>query len=235
MKRSEINRHIAAGLEFFERMHFKLPPFAYFRLEDWRSAAPSAREIFELQLGWDVTGFGGGDFERLGLLLFTLRNGKAGSARYPKPYAEKIMMVREKQVTPRHFHWHKCEDIINRGGGNLVIELFHADPARNALCPGNFSVSVNGMRRTLDSGDRVILTPGESVCLEPIHAHTFYGEPGHGSVLVGEVSMVNDDSNDNCFLDGAPRFDPVEEDEAPVLLPAADYGTFLPEAAGVCQ
>ena len=73
----------------------------------------------------------------------------------------------------------------------------------------------------------MILQPGDSICLEPIHAHRFYGEPGRGSVLAGEVSMVNDDSNDNCFLDDVIRFDPVEEDDPPFPLPAADYETFV--------
>ena len=177
-----------------------------------------------------MTAFGGPDFLRTGLLLFTLRNGRAGDGRYRKPYAEKIMMVRENQVTPCHFHWKKCEDIINRGGGNLVVELYHADPTRNRLVSGSFPISVNGLRRTMEPGEKLILTPGESVCLESIHAHRFYGEPGRGEVLVGEVSMVNDDENDNCFLDGVIRFDPVEEDEPPEWIPAADYRKFVTEA-----
>lgn len=230
MKRSEINLRIREGIAFFDRMGFKLPPFAFFTREDWQNEAADAAEIFDLQLGWDVTAFGGPDFLRTGLLLFTLRNGRAGDGRYRKPYAEKIMMVRENQVTPCHFHWKKCEDIINRGGGNLVIELYHADPTRNRLVSGSFPISVNGLRRTMEPGEKLILTPGESVCLESIHAHRFYGEPGRGEVLVGEVSMVNDDENDNCFLDGVIRFDPVEEDEPPEWIPAADYRKFVTEA-----
>lgn len=222
MKRSFLNRAIREAMEFFEQEHFRLPPFAFFRREEWERHRRDAREIFDLELGWDVTGFGKGDFDRFGLLLFTLRNGRAGSAEYPKPYAEKIMMVRENQVTLRHFHWRKREDIIVRGGGNLVIELFRADPERSVGTGGPFDISVNGMRRTMNSGDRLVLTPGESVCLEPIHAHRFYGEPGKGTVLVGEVSMVNDDANDNCFLDGAIRFDPIEEDEDMEFLLATD-------------
>ncbi|WP_277200700.1 D-lyxose/D-mannose family sugar isomerase [Victivallis vadensis] len=230
MKRSEINLRIREGIAFFDRMGFKLPPFAFFTREDWQNEAADAAEIFDLQLGWDVTAFGGPDFLRTGLLLFTLRNGRAGDGRYRKPYAEKIMMVRENQVTPCHFHWKKCEDIINRGGGNLVVELYHADPTRNRLVSGSFPISVNGLRRTMEPGEKLILTPGESVCLESIHAHRFYGEPGRGEVLVGEVSMVNDDENDNCFLDGVIRFDPVEEDEPPEWIPAADYRKFVTEA-----
>lgn len=40
--------------------------------------------------------------------------------------------------------------------------------------------------------------------------------------MVGEVSAVNDDANDNCFLDDAVRFDPILEDEEPEFLLAAD-------------
>ncbi len=225
MKRSFVNAVIRDAISFFKSHQFLLPPFAVFSPEEWRRRQAECGEIFDLQLGWDVTTFGTGDFEHTGLLLFTLRNGLAGSAQYPKPYAEKIMAVREGQVTPRHFHWHKREDIINRGGGNLVIELFRADPERNCLAGGDFDISVNGMRRTMNTGDKLILRPGDSVCLEPIHAHRFYGEPGCGMVLTGEVSMVNDDANDNCFVDGSPRFDPVEEDEPPVFLLAGDYRT----------
>ena len=43
-----------------------------------------------------------------------------------EPYAEKIMIVEENQETPLHFHWSKMEDIINRGGGNLVLELYNS-------------------------------------------------------------------------------------------------------------
>ena len=163
MKRSMINRTIREAMAFFAERNFRLPPFAFYRKDDWEKHLDGAEEIFDLELGWDVTGFGKGDFERFGLTLFTLRNGKAGSAKYPKPYAEKIMMVRENQITLRHFHWHKREDIIVRGGGNLVVELFRADPERSAEAGGPFEITVNGMRRQMESGDRLVLTPGESV------------------------------------------------------------------------
>lgn len=223
MKRSFINKVIGEAADFFAEHNFYLPPFAYYTPQEWKEKAAECDEIFDLALGWDVTTFGSGDFFRTGLLLFTTRNGRAGDPRYVKPYAEKIMMVRENQITPRHFHWYKYEDIINRGGGNLVIELFHADPAKNILTGEDFDISVNGMKRRMASGSKLILTPGDSVCLEHCHAHRFYGEPGSGSVMVGEVSMVNDDSNDNCFIDTVGRFDPVEEDEAPRFLLSGEY------------
>ena len=100
--------------------------------------------------------------------------------------------------------------------------MFRADPAASKLAGGPFEIRVDGMVRRMRSGERLVLTPGESVCLEPIHAHRFYGEPGAGDVLVGEVSAVNDDDTDNCFIDGAVRFDPIEEDVPPEFLLAAD-------------
>lgn len=227
MKRSEINHAIEEAIDFWGNLGFHLPPYARWGLPEWREHAPLCQEIFDLQLGWDVTSFGKPDFLQDGLLLYTLRNGQAGSEKYPKPYAEKIMMVRENQVTPRHFHWYKCEDIINRGGGNLVIELWRADPGHNTIAGGKFTISVNGMRRTMDSGEKLILTPGEWTTFEHIHCHRFYGEKGSGPSMIGEVSMVNDDSSDNCFVDGALRFIPVEED-VPIRYPlACEYRKFF--------
>ncbi len=225
MKRSEINAIVANAIEFFGKMNFKLPPFAFFSLEEWRRMK-DIEEIVELKLGWDATSFGTDNFAEHGLLLFTLRNGALNSC-YTKPYAEKIMIVQEKQRTPLHFHWQKKEDIINRGGGNLVIELFHADPAKNCLTGEDFTIAVDGRKHRMKSGEKLILTPGESVCLESRHAHTFYGEPGKGTVLVGEVSMVNDDSNDNCFIGNNPRFAAIVEDEPIKYLLAEDYRNLL--------
>ena len=227
MKRSFINKSIAEAVEFFNSKQFLLPPYAYFSLQDWQNCQADTSEIFDLQLGWDITSFGTGEFGKTGLLLFTLRNGRANSKEYPKPYAEKIMMVRENQVTPLHFHWYKREDIINRGGGVLVIELYHADTVNNKLTGKDFSITVNGMKKVMKSGEKLLLTPGESVCLEPQHAHRFWGEESKGTVLAGEVSMVNDDSTDNCFIEGVPRFESIEEDEAPRFLLANEYKKFL--------
>ncbi len=227
MKRSEINQHIQSGMDFFHSNGFVLPPFAFYGIDDWKQAS-NCEEIFDLQLGWDVTSFGTGDFCSTGLLLFTLRNGKVDSDKYLKPYAEKNMMVLENQITPRHFHWHKREDIINRGGGNLIIEVWKADK-NDKISDQPFSISIDGQLRNCSPGDKLVLHPGESVCFEPYTAHRFYGESGCGPVMVGEVSMVNDDSTDNCFVDGFPRFDPIEEDEAPRYLLASDYTNYLKE------
>ena len=220
MKRSEINKLIQESINFFQQMNFKLPPWAFWKPENWKGKYDSCSEIVDNMLGWDLTDFGSGEFSRQGLILFTIRNGNLHKDQ--KTYAEKIMIVEENQETPMHFHWNKMEDIINRGGGNLVIELFKSDKNED-FSKVDFDVKINGITRRLKPGSQVILTPGESICLEQGVYHRFYGESKKGKVLVGEVSNVNDDTSDNRFYDPIGRFPEIEEDEQPFHLLASDY------------
>jgi D-lyxose ketol-isomerase len=89
------------------------------------------------------------------------------------------------------------------------------------------AVKIDGLPRTLEAGGKVVLTPGESIFLEPGMLHLFYGEPGKGRVLVGEVSAVNDDSTDNYFVVEGPRFPSIEEDVEPEYLLVNDYHRFV--------
>jgi D-lyxose ketol-isomerase len=220
MKRSEINRHIGEAIHFFESQNFKLPPWALWSPEQWKEHGGNHDEIIKYQLGWDLTDFGSGDFKECGLLLFTLRNGARNVDQ--KPYAEKIMIVGEDQRTPMHFHWSKMEDIINRGGGNLMIQLFPSNE-REEFAEHEFEVSLDGIRRKLQPGQVVKLQPGESITLYQGLYHMFYGESGQGKVLVGEVSTVNDDHSDNRFLDEVGRFPEIDEDEPLRHLLVGDY------------
>jgi D-lyxose ketol-isomerase len=224
MKRSEINQIIKNAKAFMASKQFILPPWAYWSVADWKANKENAHEVIENMLGWDITDFGSGDFYRCGLFLFTLRNGKYMEAK--KPYAEKIMIVEENQETPMHYHWSKMEDIINRGGGNLVIELYNSTKD-DQLDTTPVIYKKDGVTGKVEAGGNVILTPGESICLEPGMYHRFYGEPGKGTVLVGEVSAVNDDASDNCFYEQVGRFPVVDEDEQPLHLLGADYQKFI--------
>lgn len=224
MKRSEINHALAEARAFFQEMKFMLPAWAFRSPEEWRGKRAEAADIIACGLGWDITDFGSGDFEKVGLINFNLRNGIPGKTR--KVYCEKILIVKEDQVTPLHTHRSKIEDIINRGGGNLVIELTQGDDRLN-LTGQTATVKVDAIDRTVPAGERVVLRPGESICLEPGLFHKFYGEPGHGWVLVGEVSTVNDDMTDNVFVDGSPRFPTIIEDEEPTYLLVNDYARYL--------
>lgn len=224
MKRSEINRIMENAMDFMAEKQFILPPWAFWNLDDWKKNRNDAGEIIDNMLGWDITDFGSGNFYSRGLFLFTLRNGRFNMDK--KPYAEKIMIVEENQETPMHFHWSKMEDIINRGGGNLVIELYHSSPDYK-LTKEPVSFKTDGIKRTAKAGEKVILTPGESICLEQQVYHRFYGEKGNGKVLVGEVSMVNDDNSDNCFFDEVGRFPDTFEDSGPLHLLVSDYAKYL--------
>lgn len=223
MKRSAINKYIREAKDILARVGFNLPPFAFWSPEDWKNKGHEADEIRDNVLGWDITDFGYGRFETSGLLLFTIRNGNfKNPARYPKKYSEKVMIVKPEQVTPMHFHWHKREDIINRSGGNFVIELYKSSEDEQ-FSDESFTVSVDGVKRQCHPGERIILTPGESICLEPYVYHAFYAEKNKGTVIAGEVSDVNDDTNDNRFIKPLGRYPTIEEDEKPLHLLCTEY------------
>jgi len=228
MRRSEINSLLSRAKDFIARCGFHLPPFAFWTPEQWAGKGRECDEIRTNMLGWDVTDFGLGDFERTGLLLFTLRNGNLKEAANPKPYAEKLLISEESQVTPMHFHWSKVEDIINRAGGKLVIQLYGstAEEAHDERSP--VKVSVDAVVRTVDAGGEVVLGPGESITLVRGLYHKFWAQEGSGPVLIGEVSAVNDDRTDNRFRDEVGRFPSIEEDEPPLHLLCNEY----PPAAG---
>jgi D-lyxose ketol-isomerase len=78
--------------------------------------------------------------------------------------------------------------------------------------------------RSFDPGDVLTLTPGESVSLPQYCYHKFWAADGR--VLVGEVSMVNDDDTDNRFLEPIGRFSTIEEDEAPLYLLCNEYDRY---------
>jgi D-lyxose ketol-isomerase len=223
MKRSEINAIMREADAFIRSRGFYLPPFAYWTPEDWETRGEEVREIVENGLGWDITDFGCGDYERFGLFLFTIRNGnpKNWETMQGKLYAEKIMVVGVDQVTLMHFHWNKSEDIINRGGGKLAIQLYNATED-DGFADTDVAVSMDGMRRVFKAGETVVLGPGESITLPTRLYHKFWGVEGR--VLVGEVSMVNDDNMDNHFYEPVGRFPDVEEDEPPLHLLINDYG-----------
>jgi D-lyxose ketol-isomerase len=222
MKRSDINELIRQSKAFFAQHCFAMPPFAHWTPEQWKSVGPEADEIRRCGLGWDLTDFGSGDYHKIGLLLFTIRNGHVSQKKDGKAYAEKIMIVEPNQVTPWHYHEAKMEDIINRGGGRLVFNVRYVD-ASGRPTDEDVTVSTDGVRRTVSAGASIVLSPGESITMTRRLAHQFYGESGTGRVLVGEVSDVNDDNTDNYFLTPVGRFPVIDEDESPLHLLCTEY------------
>jgi D-lyxose ketol-isomerase len=225
MKRSEINARIREMEESAERIGFKLPPFLSWTPEDWRTKGREYDEIRDNLLGWDVTDYGKGDYERLGITLITIRNGNAHNEKYAKPYAEKLIRILETQVSPMHYHWHKMEDLINRGGGNLLIRVCNADPGdkRKPDMKSDVEIEMDGRRFRVPAGTRVKVAPGESITLYPYEFHEIAAEPGAGEVIFGEVSMCNDDKTDNYFPEGMGRFPTIEEDVPAYRLLCTEY------------
>ena len=222
MKRSEINKILRESIDFIREQGFNLPPFAFFTPDEWRHKGHEYDEIRRNMLGWDITDYGHGDFDKIGLFLFTVRNGNLNDPDNKKTYAEKILISDEDQYSPMHFHWHKMEDIINRGGGNLMVEVYNATED-DRLADSDVTVYLDGCVKTVPAGTVLRLALGESITLPPRQYHAFWAEKGHGKVLIGEVSMVNDDNTDNRFYETQGRFPTIEEDETPLYLLCNEY------------
>ncbi len=222
MKRSEINAAIERAKAVLRDHDFHLPPFAFWTPDEWRAKGPECDEIRACKLGWDVTDFASGDFARIGLTAFTIRNGGAAAPYRRTLYCEKAMIVGEGQRTPMHCHAAKQEDIICRGGGNLVCQVYNRRPG-GELGDGEVSVSLDGVARRVPAGHSFVIRPGESIRLTPLLYHEFYAEPGSGVALIGEVSTVNDDASDNLFLAAPARFPAIVEDEPATHLLCNEY------------
>ena len=221
MKRSEINAVIKRFEKLLEEHRFELPPFCKWTPEEWQTKGHEYDEIMDNMLGWDVTDYGMGDFGHLGLALITIRNGNVHNPKYTKTYAEKIIMCDSGQVSPMHFHWHKMEDIINRGGNDIHFTLYNATEDEQ-LADTPVKIFSDGRCYTVPAGETVVLKPGQSLSLYPYYYHEFVIPEG-GPVLIGEVSMCNDDNTDNRFLNPLGRFPTIEEDEPPYRLLCNEY------------
>jgi D-lyxose ketol-isomerase len=223
MKRSEINELIDNAKRLLHKNNITLPPFAYWSPDDWKDKGSECDEIRKCMLGWDITDFGTGKFSEVGLVVFTVRNGSYDIEAYKnKTYCEKILIQGENQHTPMHFHWNKVEDIINKCNGNMVVKLYNANKDE-MLAETDVEVSLDGVRKIVPAGAELILKPGESITIPSFLYHEFWGEEGKGTVILGEVSKVNDDNADNRFFKPLGRFPEIEEDCEPIHYLCNEY------------
>lgn len=227
MKRSAVNDIIRAADDFIRSFGFILPPFAYWSPGEMRDRIAEIGGITGARLGWDITDYGQGRFDELGLFLFTVRNGREEDLHRGGGmcYAEKIMISRQDQISPMHRHIVKAEDIINRGGATLALKLFNSDSDGHIDHKSEVEVATDGVLRRQEAGSILRLAPGESVTLLPGNWHAFWGEGG--DVLIGEVSTVNNDLTDNIFAEPIGRFAEIDEDEDPLHLLVSDYPKWL--------
>lgn len=224
MKRSQINKALKELETACQRYCCYLPPFCHFTPKEWEDKGHEYDEVRECMLGWDITDYGLGNFEKAGFSLITLRNGNVKQKeKYPKPYAEKLLYLKEGQYAWNHFHWYKQEDIINRGGGNVLLRVYNSLPNEEMDLQSDVTIYSDGRKYTVAAGTQIRLTPGESLTIMRGMYHDFELEKGTGAVLLGEVSQCNDDENDNRMLPPVGRFPAVEEDEPPYRLLCFEY------------
>ena len=224
MKRSEINKALRQLEEMAKEYRFSLPPFCGFTPAEWQNKGHEYDEIRDNMLGWDITDYGLDNFEKVGFSLVTLRNGNLNMPeKYKKAYAEKLLYLSDGQYSPNHFHWSKMEDIINRGGGNLLIRVYNSLPDEEIDKVSDVTLHLDGVDTIVPAGTQIKLEPGMSISIQPYLYHDFEVEPGTGAVLIGEVSQCNDDNTDNRFHPPVGRFPAIEEDEPPYRLLCNEY------------
>ena len=224
MKRSEINRALRELEDMVAEYRFSLPPFCRFTPEEWADKGHEYDEIRHNMLGWDITDYGLGRFDQVGFSLITLRNGNLAMAdKYPKTYAEKLLFLKEGQYSPNHFHWHKMEDIINRGGGTLLIRVYNSLPDEEIDRESDVTVHMDGVIPHGARRNPAAAGAGHEYFHPAPAVSRFEVEPGTGNILIGEVSQCNDDNTDNRFNPPVGRFPAVEEDEPPYRLLCNEY------------
>ena len=85
------------------------------------------------------------------------------------------------------------------------------------------TVRLDGVETTVPAGETLRLAKGRSITFTPYLYHTFWAEGE--DCLVGEVSTVNDDTNDNRFYTPLGRYPAIDEDEPVRFLLCNEYPT----------
>ena len=234
MKRSHINTILADAEDLINETGNCLPPFAFWSPEELVANVrkKDCEGIVTAGLGWTVTDFGLDNFIENGLVVFTLRMGdhhqlSTGRGRL---YGEKILIQREGQRTPFHYHLVKTEDVINRSDATLNVHLHHAASNGELDESQRLNVMIDGQRREFLPGASVTLRRGESLTIEPKVYHDFIA--AGGDVVASEISLANDDANDNFFYEPVGVANVIEEDEPPRRLLVQDYQNHFPTLLG---
>lgn len=214
MKRSLVDANIDWAIEACERLHCALPEFAYWTAEDWKAQGDSTAYMQKVAMGWDVTDYDSNDFDNIGAVLLTLRNGDVTNKESGIVYCEKYIAMKAGQNLPCHFHYFKTEDIINRAGGTLRVYCWNSTSKEDGYqkdLESDVHVVCDGQPVTVKAGGYVDVKVGNSITLTPYVYHSFSAVKEDGDLIVGEVSRVNDDANDNHF-NPYVDFKKIEED-----------------------
>lgn len=225
MKRSEINKQIDWAIGACKRLGFHLPSFAFWTAEDWEQRRDQTEHMISVCQGWDVTDYNSGNFDKVGAVLFTLRNGNIYDPSKGTPYCEKMIAMKAGQLLPMHFHYSKTEDIINRCGGTLCVRVFNSKPEAEGYgvdTRSDVHLRLDGIPVTIPAGGTVEVKNGNSITLFPYIYHEFFAKEEDGDLIVGEVSSINDDSKDNHFVEDC-TLPPIEEDAPATYRLCAGY------------
>lgn len=215
MKRSVINRNIEWAIKTCERKGIHLPSFAYWTPEEWEKKGDSLAFMKKVAMGWDVTDYDSDDFDKVGCVLFTARNGDIENPDSGMVYCEKFLIMKAGQLLPTHFHYFKTEDIINRSGGLLRVYVWNSTPSFDGYkkdLKGDVHVLCDGEPVCISAGGYIDIKPGNSITIPPYLYHCFEAVREEGELIVGEVSRVNNDAADNHFYPYI-EFKKIEEDE----------------------
>lgn len=227
MKRSQINKEILFARRILEENFFHLPKLAYFDKQEWLKRKNEQKIAIANGMGWDITDYGQGRFDEFGLCVFTLRNGNLDPKKSLITYSEKVLVMKPGQRLPLHMHVTKIEDIINRGLGTLVIQLYNSIDEYTVDYESDVTIFFDAVEKRLKAGEIVELSPGESVTITPGHYHKFWAKAEDGILICGEISTINDDLRDNRHVEKITRFIEIEEDEEPIGLLKNEYERLL--------
>ena len=137
------------------------------------------------------------------LPLSSLMRSQTMQSKYPKVYAEKLLYLKEGQYSPNHFHWYKTEDIINRGGGNVLIRVYNSHPDESIDYKSDVTVHTDGRTYTVPAGTQIRLTPGESI-LYPAYqrgdVHREGGDSSGGCEYAGSAPVTDLSVRGLCVL-----------------------------------
>lgn len=225
MKRSLIDKSIDQAIQLCEKLHCALPDFAYWKVPEWKKKDAVTSYMKKTAMGWDVTDYNSGNFDKVGAVLLTIRNGEADRPETGRVYCEKYIIMKAGQALPCHFHYFKTEDIINRAGGVLRVYVWNSlskeeGYERDTVKP--VELMCDGIKVTVPAGGYVDITPGNSITLMPYTYHSFEALEEKGDLVVGEVSRVNDDATDNHF-NPPVELPPIIEDKPAVYRLCGGY------------
>ncbi|HEY8501011.1 MAG TPA: D-lyxose/D-mannose family sugar isomerase, partial [Clostridia bacterium] len=218
MKRSEINKAILYARKVLADNNFHLPPLAFFSKQEWIKRKEEQRIAIQNGMGWDVTDYGQGRFDEFGLCAFTLRNGNIDKGKSHIPYSEKILVMKPGQRLPLHMHITKVEDIINRGLGTLVVQVYNSIDEYTVDYESDVEIYCDAVKYRVKPGELLEFKPGQSITITPGLYHKFWAKKEDGVLICGEISSVNDDNVDNRHVENITRFVEIEEDEEPIGL-----------------